>query len=98
MRLIGVISIFAMLVTVSADAADTKRPCAVTLEEKGRLEESPAQGNLPLLTDRECEALKNRELRVPLLEIPQEDENSMTLSIGVKGSGATFHFKIPFSL
>ena len=97
MRSISIISVFAVFVTVSADATETKRPCPGMLEEKGRVDESPAQGNLPLLTDRQCEALKNRELRVPLLEIPQEDENSMTLSIGVKGSGATFHFKIPFS-
>lgn len=98
MRSIGIISVFAMLVTVSADAADTKRPCAVTLEEKGRLEEPPAQGNLPLLTDRQCEALKSRELRMPLLEIPQDEEDPMALSLGVKGSGATLHFKIPFRL
>jgi len=97
-RSIGIIGIFAVLVTVSADAMDTKRPCAVLLEEKGRLDESPAQGSLPLLTDRQCEALKSRELRVPLLEIPQEEEDPMSLSLGVKGGGATLHFKIPFSL
>ena len=33
------------------------------------VENSPAQDQQPLLSDNQCEALKSRELRAPLLEI-----------------------------
>ena len=97
MRWIGIIGIFAVLVTVSADAMDTKRPCSGLAEEKGNKVDLPAPSELPLLTDRQCEALKSRELRMPLLEIPQQEEDPMALSLGTKGDSATLHFKIPFS-
>jgi hypothetical protein len=32
-----------------------------------------------------------------LLEIPQEEENPMELSLGVKSNGGSLRFKIPFS-
>jgi hypothetical protein len=41
--------------------------------------------------------VKTRELRALLLEIPQQDENPMELSLGVKSNGGTLRFKIPFS-
>ena len=45
--------------------------------------------DLPFLTGNQCEAVKRRELRVPLLEIPQEGEDPMSLSVGTKGDGGT---------
>jgi hypothetical protein len=96
-RWIGIIGLIAALVAVSADAMDTKAPCVDLLKENGRVDDSPALTELPFLTGNQCEAVKHRELRVPLLEIPQEEEDPMSLSIGTKGDGATLHFKIPFS-
>ena len=58
---------------------------------------SPTQGEQPFLTGNQCEAIKTRELRALLLEIPQEEENPMELSLGVKSNGASLRFKIPFS-
>ena len=97
MRWIGIIAIFAFPVAVSADAMDVNRPCSGLLEEKGWADDSPASGEQPLLMDNQCEALKSRELRLLLLEIPQEEENPIALSLGVKNSGVVLRFKIPFS-
>jgi hypothetical protein len=94
---IGITGIFAAAVAVSAAATDTKMACFDLLEENGKLNVSTAQADLPFLTGNQCEAAKRRELRVPLLEIPQEEENPMSLSVGTKGDGATLHLKIPFS-
>jgi hypothetical protein len=96
-RWIGIVGIFAALVTVSADAMDANRPCPGLLEEKGWADDSPAQAEQPLLMDSQCEAPKNREFRIPLLEIPQEDEDPMALSLGAKHNGAILRLKIPFS-
>ena len=97
MRWIGIIGVFAAFVTVSADATDTKAPCLDLVSEDGRVRDSPALAELPFLTDNQCEAVNRRELRMPLLEIPQEEAGPMALSLGTKGDGATLHFKIPFS-
>jgi hypothetical protein len=67
------------------------------LEERGGVDDPPAQGNRLLLTDNQCESLRNRELRVPLLEIPQEKEDPMALSLGAKNGGGALRFRIPFS-
>jgi len=96
-RWIGILGIFAALVTVSADAMDANRPCVGLLEETGGADESPAQDKQSLLTDIQCEALKSRELRVLLLEIPQEEEDPIALSLGAKSNGIALRFKIPFS-
>ena len=96
MRWIGIIGIFAALVTVSADAMDANRPCPGLLEERGGADDS-TQGKQPMLTDNQCEAVKSRELRVPLLEIPQEEEDPMALSLDAKYNGVTLRFKVPFS-
>jgi hypothetical protein len=80
-----------------AVAADTKTPCFDLLEENGKLNDSTAQTELPFLTGNQCEAVKGRELRVPLVEIPQEEGTPISLSVSTKGDGATLHFKIPFS-
>ena len=97
MRWIGIIGIFAALVAVSADAMDANRPCLGLHEESGGADDSPAQEKQPLLLDNQCEALKSRELRVPLLEIPQEEEDHMALSLGAKSNGLILRFKVPFS-
>jgi hypothetical protein len=76
---------------------DTKVTCLDSLEENGDLHDLPTQADLPTLTGNQCEAVKRRELGVPLLEIPQEEEDPMSLSVGTKGNGATLHFKIPLS-
>ena len=97
MRWTGLIGLVASLVTVSADAMDTRAPCVDLLKENGRVDDSTAQADLPFLTGNQCEAVKRRELRVPLLEIPQEGEDPMSLSVGNKGDGGTLYLKIPFS-
>ena len=97
MRWIGILGIFAALVAVSADAMDASRSCLDLLGENDGAEVSPAQGEQPLLTDNQCEAMKSRELRVLLLEIPQKDEDPMALSLGAKSNGIALRLKIPFS-
>jgi hypothetical protein len=97
MRWIGLIGIIAALVTVSADAMDSKAPCVDLIKENGVAHDSPALAEQPFLTGNQCEAVKRLELRVPMPEIPQEGEDPMSLSMGTKGDGATLHFKIPFS-
>ncbi len=94
---IGIIAIFAVFVAVSANAMDVNRPCSGVLKEKDWADDSPASGEQPLLMENQCEALKSRELRLLLLEIPQEEENPMELSLGVKSNGGSLRFKIPFS-
>jgi hypothetical protein len=96
-RWIGLIGLVAALVIVSADAMDTKAPCVDLVKENGRVDDSPAMDKLPFVTGNQCEAVKHRELRVPLLEIPQEKDDPMSLSVGTKGDGGTLYFKIPFS-
>jgi len=96
-RWIGILGIFAALATVSADAMDANQSCLDLLEEHDGVEVSPAQDQQLLLTDNQCEALKSQEFRAPLLKIPQEDEDPMELSLGVKSNGGILRFKIPFS-
>jgi hypothetical protein len=95
---IGITGILAAVVTVFAVATDRNISCFDLLEENGKLSDSTAQAERPFLTGNQCEAAKRRELRMPpLLEIPQEKEGPMLLSVGTKGDGATLYFKIPFS-
>jgi hypothetical protein len=96
-RWIGILGIFAAIATVPADAMDANKPCLGLLEENDEVDGSTAQQEQPLLTDNQCEALKTRELRALLLEIPQEREDPMELSLGIKNGGGTVRFKIPFS-
>ena len=74
---------------------DENRPCLDLLEENGATDDSVAEQ--PLLTGNQCEAQKTRELHALLLEIPQEDEDPMQFSLGIKTGGAMLRFKIPFS-
>jgi hypothetical protein len=59
-------------------------------------DESPFQRPL-LLTKNECEALKNNDRRVLLLEIPQKDEDTIALLLGSKGDDGVLRVTIPFS-
>jgi hypothetical protein len=98
-RWMGIVGTLAAFGTITAHAMDANRVCPDLLEANRGADESLAQRTQaqPLLTDNQCESLKTRELRVPLLDIPQEGEDPMELSVGVKNSGGTIRFKIPFS-
>lgn len=93
MRRIGVLCCFAVL-TAGPAAADPIERCDALSEDRTQAEESRQQ---PLLTNTQCESLETRELRAPLLEIPQDDEDPMQLSLGIKNGGLTLRLKIPFS-
>jgi hypothetical protein len=92
MPAIASIGILLVLLAVSSEALGDD---CVPLQEGSNNTTSTKQ---PLLTENQCEAEKNRELRVPLLEIPQDDEDPISLSLGAKFSGAVIRLKIPFSL
>jgi len=49
------------------------------------------------LTNTQCDSLETRELRAPLLEIPQDGEDPMQFSLGIKNGGLTLRLQIPFS-
>jgi hypothetical protein len=86
---------FAALVSGFAEAMDENRPCLDLLEENGAMDDLVAEQ--PLLARNQCEALKTKELRALLLEIPQEGEDPMQFSLGIKNGGGMLRFKIPFS-
>lgn len=97
MRWIGILGILAALATGSADAMDADSRCLNSLEENAGTDSSAVQGTQPLLTENQCEAMKSRELRAPLLEIPQEEEDPIQFSLGIKNGGGMLRLKIPFS-
>ena len=97
MRSVGILGIVLAFATTPADAMDANRPCLDLLEENDGAMVSPAQDEQPLLTGNQCEAMKSRELRLPLLEVPQEDEDPISLSLGIKNGGGILRLKIPFS-
>jgi hypothetical protein len=99
MRQIALISVFAALTAVSAVAQEAKEPCYGSFEPTKKVTEAPPapEGAQLNLTDNQCEAVAKREVRVPLFQVPQEDEDPMALSLGVKNLGGTLRFKIPFS-
>ena len=98
MRQIALITVFASLTAVSAFAQEAKEPCYGTFEPtKKAVEAPPPEGAELHLTDNQCEAAVKREVRVPLFQVPQEDEDPMALSLGVKNLGGMLRFKIPFS-
>jgi len=97
MRRIGMIGVLAALVAASASADDAKAPCLGLFAGNGKNEYSTAQGNQLFLTDNQCEAVTRREFRLQFLEIPQDDEDPMTFSLGLKNGGGILRFKIPFS-
>lgn len=97
MRSVGILGIVLAFATTPADAMDANRSCLDVLEEHDGAEDSPAQDEQPLLTGNQCEAMKSRELRALLLEVPQEEEDPIQLSLGIKNGGGTLRLKIPFS-
>jgi hypothetical protein len=102
-RSVGIFGIVLALATTPADAMDANRSCLDLLEENdgavvsSAQDEQPVTGEQPLLTGNQCEAMKSRELRVPLLEVPQEEEDPISLSLGIKNGGGILRLKIPFS-
>lgn len=96
-RSVGILGIVLAFAISPADAMDANRSCLDLLEENDGPDASPAQGEQPLLTDNQCEAMKSREFRLPLLEVPQEEEDPVQLSLGIKNGGAILRLKIPFS-
>jgi hypothetical protein len=94
-RRLGILGVFVMLLSVSADADEAKKRCYDSLDASNQPDY--AQGDQLYLTDNQCDAVAKRELRLKLFEIPQEDEDPMSLSVGAKGLGGVLRFKIPFS-
>jgi hypothetical protein len=96
-RWIGILGLFAALISNPADAFDEFKTCPDLLEGAGATAASPANGEQALLLENRCEAVKREELRASLMRIPQEDEDPMELSFGVKSNGGMLRFKVPFS-
>ena len=98
MRRIGLLSSLAAAGTISANAADSTKPCYGLLEDR-KLADSSIELRTPLvMSENECESMKRQELRLELLEIPQDKEDPISLSIGTKDhKGVTLRLKIPFS-
>jgi hypothetical protein len=96
-RWFGILGVCAVLAADSVGATDEKRPCLGSLEVNGRPDGWETPDRQTLLTDDQCEALQTHKIRVPLLQIPQENEDPMDLSLDAKDSGGTLRFKIPFS-
>jgi hypothetical protein len=97
MRWIVIIGIFAALGPAPAAAMDAYSPCAGLSEERGWTDDLSTQGRHLAQMTSECEMPKNRELRLHLLSVPQQGEDPVMFSIGVKGNGAVLRLKIPFS-
>jgi hypothetical protein len=95
-RRIGVLAILLAFADGPAEAADANDRCAGLLEESDGSDNPPELPAQPLMTDNQCEALENKELRAPLLEIPQEDEDPVQLSLGIKNGSGMLRLKIPF--
>ena len=96
MRSVGVLGIVLALSAAPADAMDANRSCLDLLDEDDGTKVSPAQDEQPLLTGNQCEAMKSRELRALLLEVPQEEADPIQLSLGIKNGGGILRLKIPF--
>lgn len=95
MRRMGVIGFLAVVLSAPAAAADARGGCDAPVEPAA--EPGADVSPQPLLTPNQCEAMEARELRAPLLEIPQDDDDPMRLSLGVKNGGLALRLKIPFS-
>ena len=95
MRRIGVIGFLAIVISAPPAAVDASDGCDAPFELDAEPNGEPSLQ--PLLTRNQFDAIEARELRAPLLEIPQEDEDPMRLSLGVKNGGLALRLKIPFS-
>lgn len=96
MRKIGMLGVALALVTIPVHAERSKVPCLGVAEGAGAADDLAPYG-AQLLSDGQCEAVTRREFRLQLLEIPQDGEDPMALSIGIKNGGGLLRFKIPFS-
>ena len=98
MRWIGMLGIVGALGgATSAHALEASSTCPGLAEDFDAVDTAPARGDLLLLTESRCEDTKSQELRATLMRIPQEKEDPMELSFGVKNSGGMLRLKIPFS-
>jgi hypothetical protein len=93
-RWIAIVGFVVVLAPPSARAQDADRTCLGLLDPA---DNAPAGDEQPFLTKSRCEAIEAQELRAPLIRIPQEEEDPMELSFGIKGNGGIVRFKIPFS-
>ncbi|HEY6563597.1 MAG TPA: hypothetical protein VIY86_03830, partial [Pirellulaceae bacterium] len=90
----GVVAAFACVFALSANAEES---CAGLFTGYGQAESQPEQGDPLFLSGNQCEAVTKRELRLSLFEIPQEEEDPMSVSVGLKQGGGILRFRIPFS-
>ena len=98
MRLVGMVGAFAALIFLAQSVEARERcPAAATPADNGNSEEPAPPGAQLLLADALCDAPARRELRLQLLEIPQDGEDPTSLSVGLKSGGGLLRFKIPFS-
>lgn len=91
---IGVVAGFAGVFTLSANAEES---CPGRFAGNGLAESQPEQGDRLFPSGNQCEAATQRELRLSLFEIPQEEEDPMSVSVGLKNGGGILRFRIPFS-
>ena len=99
MRWLVIIVLVPTLGARSAAAMDASRPC-FDLPADNRGVDDSLVGTAepqPLVTQNQCDSMKTHELRALLLEIPQETEDPMQLSLGLKNRSGMLRFKIPFS-
>jgi hypothetical protein len=97
MRNMGVVGLLAVLATASALAEDARKPCLGAVQGEGANIDPYSRTDQLDLTDNQCESVTGKELRLKLMEVPQEDEDPMSLSLGAKNLGGVLRFKIPFS-
>jgi hypothetical protein len=91
---LGAVAAFAGAFSLSANAEES---CSGPLAGNGQAESRPEQGDRLFLSGNHCESATKRELRLSLFEIQQEQEDPMSVSLGVKQGGGILRFRIPFS-
>ena len=97
MRNMGVVGLLAVLATASALAEDARKPCLGAVQGEGANIDPYSRTDQLNLTDNQCELVTGKELRLKLMEVPQEDEDPMSLSLGARILAAYCDLKIPFS-
>jgi hypothetical protein len=97
-RRIGVIGFLAIAMSAPAAAADANGGCDAPFQLDAEPNDDDDPSPQPFLTRNQCEAMEARELRAPLLEIPQEDEDPMRLSLGIKNGGLSLRPEDPLPL
>jgi hypothetical protein len=74
---VGIIAMLVVHLAVAAKAQDETDPCLRMRADQDSAYELSGPGRQPRPTDNQCEAVEKRELRMPLFEIPQDEENPM---------------------